>query len=123
MQHILPRLAIAVFALLLPATTALAHAFLDTAAPGVGSTITSSPSELQLKFTQNLVLAFSSVQLARAHGGTVATGKPTLDASSPDTLHVSLGRPLAAGTYIVSWKVLSVDTHTTSGTYKFTISP
>jgi len=36
---------------------------------------------------------------------------------------VRLAHPLKPGTYLVSWHVVSVDTHRTSGTYKFTVTP
>ena len=38
-------------------------------------------------------------------------------------LHVPLGQKLKAGVYVVSWHVVSVDTHKTSGSYKFTVAP
>ncbi|MGH6674956.1 MAG: copper resistance protein CopC [Xanthobacteraceae bacterium] len=36
---------------------------------------------------------------------------------------MKLGRALKPGIYIVSWHVVSVDTHHTQGTYKFTVAP
>lgn len=39
-----------------------------------------------------------------------------------ETLVVRLGRSLGPGTYSVSWQVVSVDTHTTQGTFSFTVS-
>jgi len=32
-------------------------------------------------------------------------------------------KPLTAGTYTVKWKVLSVDTHRTQGSFSFTVGP
>ena len=105
------------------ATAAYAHAFLDRAVPGVGATVSGSPSELELAFTQNLVPAFSNVSVASGSGERIPVGKPVLDAANPSVLHVRLGRALKPGTYVVSWHVVSVDTHPTSGTYKFTVAP
>ena len=105
------------------ATAANAHAFLDHAVPGVGATVSGSPSELTLTFTQALVPAFSGVQIATAAGAPVAAGKATADPSDPATLHVRLGQPLRPGAYKVTWHVVSVDTHHTQGTYAFTVSP
>lgn len=101
-------------------TTALAHALLDHAVPGVGATVTASPSELQLTFSQEIVPAFSGAEISTAEGAVVATKKA---AGSGNTLHVGLAQPLKPGVYTVSWHVTSVDTHHTSGTYKFTIAP
>lgn len=105
------------------ATGAFAHAFLDRAVPGVGVTVNGSPSELQLTFSQNIVPAFSGVTLAAAGGAAVPVGKPVLDPANQSTLHVPLGHALKPGTYVVSWHVVSVDTHPTSGTYKFIVAP
>ena len=104
------------------AAPAWAHAFLDHATPGVGSTIQGSPSQLSLSFTQNIVASFSGVTVTTAEGGAVPTGKAVVDPSDPATLHVSIGK-LKPGTYVVNWHVVSVDTHHTSGAYKFTVSP
>jgi methionine-rich copper-binding protein CopC len=123
MKHSLKLLVTALFASLLATTAALAHAFLDHAVPGVGATVSSAPAELRLSFTQNIVPAFSSVKLAAAGGAIIPTDKAALEAGSANTLHVKLPKALTPGTYIVSWHVVSVDTHPTSGTYKFTIAP
>jgi methionine-rich copper-binding protein CopC len=123
MQRFLAFPIAAAFACTLAATAAYAHAFLDRAVPGVGATVSGSPSELELSFTQNIVLAFSGVSLATAGGGQIPTGKAVLDPGSPNVLHVRLGQALKPGTYVVSWHVVSVDTHPTSGTYKFTVAP
>jgi len=105
------------------ATSAFAHAFLDHALPGVGATVSASPSELELTFTQNIVPAFSGVSLAATGGGAIPVGKPIFDPANPSTIHVHLSHALKPGIYIVSWHVVSVDTHPTSGTYQFTIAP
>jgi methionine-rich copper-binding protein CopC len=95
--------------------TVEAHAFLDHAEPRVGSTVPTAPRELSLSFTQNLEPAFSSVEVSDANGARVDLGKPGFSAS---VMRVGL-KPLAPGTYRVRWRVLSVDTHTTEGSFTF----
>jgi len=109
------------FSLVLP--QAFAHAFLDHAAPGVGSTVSGSPGELTLSFTQGIAVAFAHVEIASAEGGKIAAGKPVADPSDPAVLHVKLEKPLKPGAYKVTWQVVSVDTHRTQGTFKFTVAP
>ncbi len=104
-------------------TAVSAHAFLEHASPGVGGTVHGAPAELDLSFTQDVVVVLSGVSVASVGGGAVPAAKPTADGASPSLLHVRLGRPLAPGTYLVTWHVVSVDTHPTSGTYKFTVAP
>ena len=123
MIHRLKIVALAAALAALASTAASAHAFLERAVPGVGSTVGGSPDELQLSFTQSVEAALSGVRVASVGGGPVAVSKPTADASNPATLHVRLARALSPGTYVVTWHVVSVDTHPTSGSYKFTIAP
>src|SRR6202041_3563679 len=94
-----------------------AHAFLDHAGPRVGSTVPTVPRQLSLSFTQNLEPAFSSVEVSDANGARVDLGKPKIGAS---TMRVGL-KPLSPGTYRVRWRVLSVDTHTTEGSFTFNV--
>ena len=107
--------AAAILLAVMPSTGAQAHAFLDHAEPRVGSTVPTAPRELALFYTQNLEPAFSSVEVSDGNGARVDLGKPTISAS---TMRVGL-KPLPPGTYRVRWHVLSVDTHTTQGSFTF----
>jgi methionine-rich copper-binding protein CopC len=100
---------------------AFAHAFLEHAVPGVGMTVAAAPAELDLTFTEDIVPAFSGARVAHASGAAVATGRPTFGPAN--TMHLRPRRPLTPGTYVVSWHVVSVDTHHTQGSYKFTVAP
>lgn len=100
-----------------------AHAFLDHAVPGVGATVSGSPGELQLTFTEGVVVALCGVRVAAVGGGAVSVAKPTGNGKESDVLRVHLGKPLKAGTYAVNWHVVAVDSHPTSGSFKFTVAP
>lgn len=111
---------IAIVALLLVglgAGAARAHAFLDHAAPLVGSTVATAPREVALTFTQNLEPAFSTVQVTDSKGARVDQGKPQI---SGNTMRVEL-KQLTPGRYQVHWHALSVDTHKTEGSFSFTV--
>jgi hypothetical protein len=103
------------FLIALGNTAARAHAFLDHASPLVGSTVATAPRELSLSFTQNLEPAFSSVEVTDASGARVDQGKAQV---SGDTMRVGL-KSLNPGSYHVHWRALSVDTHTTQGSFTF----
>jgi methionine-rich copper-binding protein CopC len=100
-------------------TSVAAHAFLDHATPAVGSTV-GAVSTLELNFTQNIVGSLSNVRVVAASGSAVPVSRPTVSGS---TMRVQLGRALAPGVYVVRWHVVSVDTHPTSGSFKFTVAP
>jgi copper resistance protein C len=96
---------------------ASAHAFLDHAQPRVGNTVATAPREVTLWFTQKLEPAFSTITVTNAAGQRVDTGIPRVNGNQ---MSVSL-RSGGAGTYRVTWRVLSVDTHTTDGSFTFRV--
>ena len=98
-----------------------AHAFLMYAEPAVGSTVQTSPNEVQIRFTENIEPAFSSIQVFDRSGKEVDKHDVHLDHSDRALLHVSLPR-LGAGIYKVCWRVVSVDTHVTNGNFTFRVS-
>jgi methionine-rich copper-binding protein CopC len=109
-------------ALLLPGAAAHGHAFLDHASPLVGSTVATPPRELVLWFTEKLEPAFSSIEVRNAQGVAVQSGKAQLDRNDGTQLRVPL-KALPPGIYLVNWRVLSVDTHRTQGSFSFRVGP
>jgi methionine-rich copper-binding protein CopC len=102
---------------------ALAHAELKSATPPVNGTVTTSPPELDLEFTEGVNLAFTGVTLKDPGKKAVATGKAALQPGDDTKLVVPLAGTLPAGTYTVAWHALSTDGHKTHGTYAFTVKP
>ena len=74
---------------------------------------------MMLWFTEKLEPAFSTAEVRNAQGA-VQSGKAQVDGSDRTELRVPL-KALPPGTYLVSWRVLSVDTHRTQGTFRFTV--
>ena len=103
--------------LLLVAGEANAHAVLDRAEPRVGNTVATAPAQVTLWFTQRLETAFSTITVTNAAGQRVDIGKTRVSGTQ---MSVSL-RPGGAGTYHVTWHVLSADTHTTDGSFTFKV--
>jgi methionine-rich copper-binding protein CopC len=97
-----------------------AHAFLERAEPAVGSTVQRSPSEVRVLFTEKIEPALSTVQVFDVSGKEVDRRDMHLDRSNHALLHVSLPQ-LEAGTYKVVWRVVSVDTHVTNGSFSFQV--
>ncbi len=104
------------------APPARAHAFLDHASPAVGSSVPTAPPAVTLWFTQDLEPAFSDATVTNEAGQRVDLGKAQIPPGSPDELQIGM-KPLPPGTYLVSWHVVSVDTHPTEGTFTFEIKP
>jgi copper resistance protein C len=101
---------------LMGSAAAHAHAQLDHASPAVGSTVRAAPRAVTLWFTQKLEPSFSSAQVTDASGARVDRGARV----SGTQIHVSV-KSLPPGGYRVHWRVLSVDTHRTEGSFSFRV--
>ena len=102
---------------------AWAHAFIDHTDPVVGGAVKQAPAEVRLWYTQGLEPAFSRVQVFDAAGKEIDKKDVHLDPKNNHLMIVSLPAGLGAGTYKVVWRVVSVDTHTTEGSFKFQVEP
>ena len=105
------------------ALSAHAHAFLDHADPAVGSSAKQVPKEVKITFTEEVEPMFSSIKVFDAAGKQVDGKNVHADPKDGKILIVSLPGALGAGTYKVSWRVVSKDTHVTQGDFTFVKEP
>ena len=122
-MHTLRKEMIAAIALLMIPTGALAHALLQKADPPVGGTVTASPAEIRIDFSEGVEPAFSGITLTASDGAAVPVGKATVDPQNQAVMVVKVGKQLAPGIYNVTWHAVSVDTHKTQGSFDFTVKP
>ena len=113
---------IVVIAVLASATAALAHAQLARAFPPPDSTLTATPKEVTIQFTEALEPRFSSIEVQDAAGQKFDDGSPHLAPDNDRQFSIGL-KPLVPGVYKVIWHATSVDTHKTEGSYQFTVKP
>jgi methionine-rich copper-binding protein CopC len=106
------------WATLLGSTSALAHAMLEHAEPGAGSSV-KAPGAVVLEYSEALEPSLSEVTVSDASGHSVAAGAPDISGTK---MQMKL-KPLKPGTYHVTWRALSVDTHRTTGAYSFDVVP
>lgn len=109
--------------LALAPVSALAHAHMDQSKPASGSTVAASPNEVSVSFTEAVEPKFSSIVVQDAKGVAVQVGKAEGGAGNTAELKVKLKPSLPPGVYTVIWKILSVDTHRTEGSFRFTVKP
>ena len=110
----------------------LAHGILIRAAPPVDARVTERPGQIRLWFNESVEHRFSRVTVHRATRD-AATGElqpqERIDAGlSPgpritQELAVTLPETLTPGLYLVQWKVLSIDSHRTTGKFTLTYDP
>ena len=94
-----------------------AHAVLMKAAPESGAQLAVAPKELELAFNENVGPVFFKV-LDRSGREVGAPAEIRIDGNS---LFLPLGAPLEKGTYVVSYRVISADTHPVGGSFAFAI--
>ncbi len=118
------RLAVAALGLvlLLPATLAWAHASLVRSSPARRATLTSAPDRVQLWFNEAIEPKFSTVSVWDASGQQVDLADARVEPEDPKRLIVGL-KPLGRGTYVVRFRVLSVDGHVVESDFPFTLRP
>lgn len=102
--------------------TAFAHAHLEAAVPAIDGTVKTAPTELDLKFSEELNLKFTGVKVTGPDKKEVKTENAML-MGGDKTFMVNVPAGLANGTYHVEWHALSQDGHKTHGSYKFTVKP
>ena len=104
------------------ASVSWAHAFLDHAEPAVGSQVHNPPAQVKVWFTERLEPALSRIQVFDAANSEVDKRNVHIDGSNPALLEVGLPA-LKPGKYKVIWRVVSVDTHVTTGNFTFEVTP
>jgi methionine-rich copper-binding protein CopC len=107
--------------LLVCSRSAWAHAFIDRAEPAVGSKLASSPGTVKIWFTERLEPALSKIQVFDSQGTEVDKRDTKVDPKNGQLLLVSLPA-IKTGKYRVTWRVVSVDTHVTNGSFEFEIT-
>lgn len=105
--------------LLVPAAPAWAHNALRESTPSKGSQLALPPNQVELVFAERLDPKFTTVAVTSTEGATVTTGKPTVAGTRATQ---PLAATLAAGSYTVAYRVVSVDGHPVQGSFTFTIA-
>jgi copper transport protein len=105
-------------ALLGPAAPAQAHAAMVAATPVPGTVVGTSPTEITVVFSEAVAVVTGKVQVLAPDGKRISgTAR-----SSGNILHIPVrraDRPL--GTYLVSYRVISADSHPVAGAFTFSV--
>jgi putative copper export protein/methionine-rich copper-binding protein CopC len=95
-----------------------AHAYLERSAPLQGAELKESPTEIRLQFTEEIDAKLSQITLEDDKGNPIGGQLSGGDARS---LIYKIPK-LQSGVYKVKWQVLSVDTHVTEGSFRFSVA-
>ncbi|MEJ3747231.1 copper resistance protein CopC [Actinomycetes bacterium KLBMP 9797] len=118
-RRILVALALGVLAVLVsPPAPASAHAVLTSSNPIQGAILASAPAEVVLTFTESVREVPGKIQVIGPDGKQVNQGEPTF-AGPVVTIPVDQGG--GQGTYLVSYRVISADSHPVTGGYTYSV--
>jgi copper transport protein len=112
--------ALAAIFVIAAAAPAWAHATLVSTDPALDGVTATAPSQLSLTYSENVEVSFGAVRIYTCDGKRVTTGAPRHSPATGRTVLVSVPK-LADGVYIVSWRVISADSHPVQGTYSFRV--
>lgn len=96
---------------------ARAHAALESTSPGDGEILPQSPPMIALTFNEPIQATENGLRLIDASGTAIPLDGTRID----HTIQASVPQPLANGSYVVAWRVISADGHPISGAYTFAV--
>lgn len=105
--------------LALAAAPAAAHASLLETVPADGAAVDEPPTEVTLRFNEDVQAPTAGVRVFDSDGERVDSGDPVLTGS--DQIGVGLDAGLDDGTYVVTWRALSADGHLVRGAFVFSV--
>jgi len=112
--------ALAFALVILVAAPASAHALLLTSSPAAETSMSIPPKQIELTFSENVEISLGSIALVNEKGDRVDIGAPHHSATSDHSIEASVPR-LDNGAYVVTWRVISADSHPVHGAFTFTI--
>lgn len=119
MRRLIALVFVALTLFALPATV-FAHAELRESEPPDGGTLATTPAQLSLRFSQNLVPSQSWVAVRDTQGGDVQLAV-TVDPNDRRVMR-AMTPPLVPGVYTIRWQSLSADDDDfAQGSYKLTV--
>ena len=99
------------------APAAYAHATLQSSTPAGNAIVRESPPTVTLQFSEAVETAFGSIRVYNCGGERVDSG--SVERPSDSSVAVNLDSGLPAGTYTVTWRVISADAHPVAGAFVF----
>ncbi|MBB3098786.1 copper transport protein [Actinoplanes campanulatus] len=115
---VLAGLLLGLFGPLLAAAPASAHAALVGSDPANGSVVPDAPNRVTLTFSESVQLISDKIQVLAPDGSRADQGEPTVSGSQ---VTVPLRSGGGRGTYLVSYRVTSADSHPVAGTITYSV--
>ena len=101
-----------------PAGAAQAHAELIRTSPAQGSIVTSAPSEIVVTFSEAVQPVTTRITVIAPDGKRIDSGNPRVQG---DNMHIPVRTNVPGGTYLVSYRVISADSHPVGGGFTYSV--
>ena len=101
---------------MLPAAPASAHAALVRTAPVQGTIVAQAPNEIVITFSEHISAVKGKVRVVGPDGKSIDNGEPRIFG---DDLRIPVRTDVARGTYLVSYRVISADSHPVGAGYTY----
>ncbi|MBW3662472.1 MAG: copper resistance protein CopC [Actinobacteria bacterium] len=118
LRRVVVALLLGVAVLLVGAASASGHAILRSTDPADGEVVAEAPDELALSFNEDVSVPTGGLRLFDRDGERVPLGQVVATGA---TVSADLSEDLPDGTYIVTWRATSADSHPLKGAFVFTI--
>lgn len=123
-RRVATRLAAATFVALaligIAAAPASAHAEVDSTTPSASAQVAHSPRTITLRFSEAVEASLGAIRLYNSTGNRVDVGSPH-HPGGKGTEVTSSAPSLDDGSYVVTWRVISADSHPVRGAFTFTV--
>ncbi|HVQ93676.1 MAG TPA: copper resistance protein CopC [Mycobacteriales bacterium] len=107
--------------LVLAAMPAWAHAELTATDPANGAHLDRSPTEIVLRFSQPVTPVAGGVRLLDTRGRQVGPADAGTVPGRPEQVRLPVAAGLPDGYYVLSWRVVSLDSHPVAGALTFSV--
>ncbi|PWR08667.1 copper resistance protein CopC [Micromonospora acroterricola] len=112
-------LLVTVVALLIaPATPASAHAVLESSSPAASAVVPSGPADVVLTFSESVRKVPGKIRVIAPDGSRADRGEPSFDGR---VVSIPVDPAGNRGTYLVSFRVISADSHPVSGAFTYSV--
>ncbi len=112
---------VAIVAAWLAPASAFAHATIVSTTPADTSVVKTAPRVVTMKWSESVDLGSHAVKLLDATGKEIKTSPARHGPGGATTAMLELPAGLKNGTYVISWRVVSSDSHPVTGAFSFSI--
>ena len=103
------------------AAPASAHATLESTEPANGTVLAHSPGKVVLHFDQQVSVSPTSIEVFNASAKRVDSGDTKHVPGDSHSVETAIPVSLPAGGYVVTWRVVSADSHPVNGAFTFSL--